>query len=87
MLRSFDIYNEQIFESDCQTPFNILDFYRFKIFKKLNIIPKCLTKDTYTNYRLITTRNFKIKISIVLKLKIPNVIWICICRKLFGNNL
>lgn len=84
LLCGFDIHNEYTFKN---MSFNTTDFCLFKIFKKIGVIPVNLSPNMYITYKLITSANFMDKISIVLKFKIPRVIWICICRKLFGNDL
>ena len=92
-LRSFTMHNKYTFDNNNNNNNNnnnILsasDLYRFKIFKKLNIIPETVTENTYVIYKLITSDDFMNQISSFLRIRIPRVIWICICRKLFGNNL
>ena len=62
------------------------DFCSFKIFKKINVIPLYLTKLNYEAYEFIMSKKFIIGMLIRLKLMIPRVIFVYICRKLFDNK-
>ena len=59
----------------------------FNIVKEIGIVPCTNSTNQYGSYKLLTDPNFKKQLELRIKRLIPRNIFVCICRKIFGNDI
>ena len=78
ILRHYDTSNNNIFSEQ--------DLYIHNIVKKIGVVPITNSVEQCESYKLFMNPNFHKQIQLRIKRLIPKNIFICICRKIFGND-
>ena len=84
ILRHYNIHDDA---SSINYIFSEQDLDTLVVVRKIGIVPKTNSVKQYDSYKLFTDSNFHKQLQLRIRLRIPKNIFVCICKKIFGNDI